>query len=409
MKLKLILPAVLAVGLWACSSDEPKQQIPELNTFELSRSEANMQVAVENFAFDLFATMAKDVDAAVEHAEYANFCVSPLSASIALAMVANSTDDACRDAIADMLKCDDMAALNSLYNKVIRMTCNDPNVDIKLANAIWYHNDYSVDDEFTTSIYDKFYAPVTGVDFKDVSSIGLINRWCADNTSGKIPQIIDESIIRHNPVIVMWLNALYAQGEWEKKFDPEFTHTDIFNGTKSIRYIKMMSSVKNRPYYDGDDYQAVTLDMKGSDNAFVFVLPDKDVDIAEFISGFNVSDWRAIMNSRKEMLVNVGLPRFEINTNCDIIKILNEMGMPLSAFLPPLNVEDEICLNAYQSTYTKIDEAGATVAAATDIVGKLTSYASPDLVELIFNRPFLYFMVNKTTGAILMAGRICEL
>lgn len=85
------------------------------------------------------------------------------------------------------------------------------------------------------------------------------------------------------------------------------------------------------------------------------------------------------------------------------------MGMPLSAFLPPLNVEDEIYLNAYQSTYTKIDEAGATVAAATDIVGKLTSYASPDLVELIFNRPFLYFMVNKTTGAILMAGRICEL
>lgn len=269
------------MGLWACSSDEPKQQIPELNTFELSRSEANMQVAVENFAFDLFATMAKDVDAAVEHAEYANFCVSPLSASIALAMVANSTDDACRDAIADMLKCDDMAALNSLYNKVIRMTCNDPNVDIKLANAIWYHKDYSVDDEFTTSIYDKFYAPVTGVDFKDVSSIGLINRWCADNTSGKIPQIIDESIIRHNPVIVMWLNALYAQGEWEKKFDPELTHTDIFNGTKSIRYIKMMSNVKNRPYYDGDDYQAVTLDMKGGDNAFVFVLPDKDVDIAE--------------------------------------------------------------------------------------------------------------------------------
>ena len=85
MKFKLILPAVLAVGLWACS-DEPHRQFPELKSFELSRSEADMQVAVENFAFDFYATAARGVDADTRATDK-NFCVSPLSASIALAMV----------------------------------------------------------------------------------------------------------------------------------------------------------------------------------------------------------------------------------------------------------------------------------------------------------------------------------
>ena len=394
------------MGLWACS-DEPHRQFPELKSFELSRSEADMQVAVENFAFDFYATAARGVDADTRATDK-NFCVSPLSASIALAMVANSTDDACRDAIAKMLKCDDLPALNSLYNKIIRMTGNDPNVDIRLANAIWYHNGYSVTADFTNSIYNNFYARVAGADFNSRSTVDDINRWCSDNTNGKIPTIINQ--LERNSAVV-WLNALYAKGDWDEKFDPNETRTTIFHGTTGIQYVEMMKDTKDRLFYNEDDYQAVFMEMKGGDNAFVFVLPNEDVDIAEFSAGgFNVTDWRDILNNGYKPEMILELPKFDIDCEYDMIDQLVKMGMPEYARCDAMGINERLKLTALQKASTKIDESGATVAAVTKIEGGCTS-PGPILssVHLVFDRPFLYFMVNKTTGAILMAGRICNL
>jgi serine protease inhibitor len=65
-----------------------------------------------------------------------------------------------------------------------------------------------------------------------------------------------------------------------------------------------------------------------------------------------------------------------------------------------------------QKAYTEVTEDGTTVAAITGnlMVGSAGgSTPKYENVTMNVNRPFLYFVYNKVTGTILMAGRISNI
>jgi serine protease inhibitor len=65
-----------------------------------------------------------------------------------------------------------------------------------------------------------------------------------------------------------------------------------------------------------------------------------------------------------------------------------------------------------QKAYTEITEEGTTVAAVTgNHMASSDGYSTPkyEKVTMNVNRPFLYFVYNKVTGTILMAGRISNI
>ena len=57
-------------------------------------------------------------------------------------------------------------------------------------------------------------------------------------------------------------------------------------------------------------------------------------------------------------------------------------------------------------TYIKVDEEGTTAAAVTDGEIRDTSSPSPDF---FVNRPFLYFIKEKSTNVILFMGKVTKL
>lgn len=68
-------------------------------------------------------------------------------------------------------------------------------------------------------------------------------------------------------------------------------------------------------------------------------------------------------------------------------------------------VEDVAAL-IYQKTAVKVNEEGAEAAAATTIVPEATL---GQLRELTLDRPFLFFITEKSTQTILFAGRVAQL
>ena len=70
-------------------------------------------------------------------------------------------------------------------------------------------------------------------------------------------------------------------------------------------------------------------------------------------------------------------------------------------------------IKTIQKTTIKVDEKGTEMAAATDVEINLTSPGAgmerPKDVRFVLDRPFLFFVTDSPTGAVLMAGRICNL
>lgn len=121
-KLYFISLACVAALLGACSSDDGSSwsdtgKVPVSESFELNALESRTNKAVNSFAFDIFREASKDKGLTDEKG---NIAVSPLSATVALSMAANSFDENVENAVSRMLGLDDISALNSTCRKLMQ-------------------------------------------------------------------------------------------------------------------------------------------------------------------------------------------------------------------------------------------------------------------------------------------------
>ena len=125
-----------------------------------------------------------------------NMMVSPYSAGVALSMLADGAEDETR---AELLR----ALGGSVFSGDILHA--DSLTDVRSANSAWIRSGFDVKDSYVALLRESYGAMVAEKDFSSGSTVGEINRWCSDNTEGRITEIID----RISPDMVMFLvNAL---------------------------------------------------------------------------------------------------------------------------------------------------------------------------------------------------------
>jgi len=172
--------------LTACSSaTEPGTgtQAPILDALprSLTTAELKLVASANDFSLALFRQLAaanKD----------SNVFTSPLSASMALGMAMNgaagSTYDQMRSALAFGTATD--ADINASYKSVIALLRGlDPTVDVRIANSIWYRNDFPFNQTFLDAGKTWFDAQVSALDFAKPSAVTTINDWVSSATAGR--------------------------------------------------------------------------------------------------------------------------------------------------------------------------------------------------------------------------------
>ena len=103
------------------------------------------------------------------------------------------------------------------------------------------------------------------------------------------------------------------------------------------------------------------------------------------------------------------MPRFKFSTDVGLNDILSALGMPEAfgdrADFSGINGARDLHVQAVvHKAIIAVDEKGTTASAATGISTGVTS-APPTLV---IDRPFLFFVRHKSTGAILFQGRVVD-
>jgi len=417
MKMKkhyVILGAALSMLLMpSCSGDSTPDDpniIPPLPNLELTVVEKTNNTGLNQFGFELLnATDAKCEE--IYGQDYdGNVVVSPLSATIALAMLANAGSEDVTDKTVKMLHCNNLSDLNSVCNKLIRHLASEKNIE--LANSAWYdRTSFSVNSSFIKDMADIFYSDVNAAEFGTDKAADLINAWCSGRTHGKIDKLLKQT--RKEDVCYL-INVMYFKDRWASEFDPADTGAGTFNG-RPVR--EMMHGDYIGSYFESDICSGIEMPFRNGTSMYV-LLPDEDngVTAGDLARTISVEQWNVNVAAAKKCQIHLSLPKFEINNGCQLEKALHEMGFPMIASslekMGTLKSGRPIELSVIQKTSTTINEEGAEVAAVTAVQGVDTAWQPEQItgeVTFTVDRPFVFIIMNKSTGTMLMAGRITSI
>ena len=407
----LTLLSAAVVG--ACATKREKQRIDGMTAAtpaEPIRLEHPEKVADDNaFTFDLLRAVRK-------HTDKANVFISPLSVSMALNMTlggaAGTTADEMRTALHESGY--SQADINA-YSKRLReaLLRADPQTTIGIANSIWYRQGETLRTAFTNANRTYYGAEVRPLDFASPRSPKVINDWCARQTRKRIPQIVDRI---PSDAFLYLINAVYFKGTWARTFDKENTEPAKFHKADgSTEKVQMM--YRQGDYRYGTNDVCRYLEMSYGNGAFgmVVMLPQEGKTTRDVMASLDGERWKQMRQMNNEE-VQLYLPRFRTECTYDLAKdVLPGMGMK-AAFSPeadfsgialkPLRVSGVV-----HKTFVEVTESGTEAAAVTSVEMVLMSLPVDKKEPVLFrvDRPFVFAICERSTGAILFIGEIGEI
>jgi serine protease inhibitor len=145
--MKLIFLFLLAICLFTGCNRESVS--PAVTDITLTSQSAKIVKTDNQFGLELFQNINFSLEG------QSNVMISPMSVSIALAMVYNGAEGDTKTQIEGMLHKSGLTVdeINRSYKDLVEnLASHDPKVELKLADAIFYRNDFSVKPDFITAI-----------------------------------------------------------------------------------------------------------------------------------------------------------------------------------------------------------------------------------------------------------------
>ena len=390
----------------ACNKDNPGKANPTAVPIELTEKAAQVITKSNAFGIDLFTAVSTE-DADV------NLMLSPLSASAALTMLLNGCEGDTYTQIRDMLGYEGMTAeeINDAYQSLVsQLLAVDPQVELALANAVWYRNGFVVKPPYIDAMGSAFDARIEGLDFGNPSALETMNQWASDNTNGKIPKVLEEISAE---AVMFLMNALYFKGSWTQQFDENGTFEDLFfldDGTE-ISTPMMHGDVPVKSIA-GDGYMAFEMFYGQQNFSMVVIVPETNLD--EFLQNMESETWEEVttnLDSQYAALeVPVVFPRFKFEYEKKLNEMLQSLGMT-DAFNGALanlsGISDAGLVVSFvkQNTFVEVNEDGTEAAAVTTIGIELTSIGD-EPVPIMVNKPFVFAIREQTTNSLLFIGKV---
>ena len=421
MRHKMLWAAVALMMMTACSSDgdelseidEPivNPENNEQTPISLTRAEQELVTSNNDFAFNLFRLAGPRVpsEPAGQEPEKGTI-LSPISITYALGMLNNGAAGETLQQINKVLGFNNADEVNAFCKKMLTEALHlDKLTKVQIANNIYVNKYYTLNPVFVEKANDFYNAQPETRDFADGKTRDVINQWASDHTEKMIEEVLSED--EFNPGAVSYLlNAIYFKGTWKEKFKKEETKEEAFKSTG--KKVPMMHMEQQFLYADKGDYEALQLPYGNGAYSMTILLPKDGKTTYDIAQSLTSESWKSMWKSGVPSggaTVDVKLPRFETNTDLDLVKIMSRLGMPkaftVSAEFPDFcNVPTFIGLMK-QVARIKVSEEG-TEAAAVTVIGMKNSVTPSEPIHVNFHadHPFIYMISEQSTGAIFFIG-----
>lgn len=402
------------------TQEEYDEWMEQFNSWQDSLSQQREQGQVDTQSLTPFFTAS--LSTYLGNAQGENRTISPLNLYMALAMVAEMTQGETQQQILDLLGAESLEALETqahgLWNGAYR---DDGVATTVLASSLWLDSRVSYREELLDRLADTLYASTFQGTMGSESLNQLAGDWLNQQTGGILED--QAKSLSFDPEMVLGLiTTLRYQAKWADPFSPESTSPETFHGVQKDVTVDFMYKSSPDRYYWGEQFGAVCLGMNNRGDLMWLLLPDEGVTPEQLAQDPEVTQLLLTQNAwaewkqNREVIVHLSMPKFDIESQIDLLPGLAEMGItqvmkPETADFSPLLEGDSMraCLSsAKHGVRVMVDEEGVTAAAFTSIQMSGAG-APPDLeMDFVLDRPFLFALTNHE-GLPLFVGCVNQL
>jgi serpin B len=327
------------------------------------------------------------------------------------------------------------AALQRALDEVERITAeratnsrrwggpSDP-VSLTVANRLFGQQGYEFREAFLGLVRDNYSAPLQPLDFVRHAPAARqeINAWVQNQTRERIRDLIPPDGVDRETRLVL-VNAIYLKAPWENEFPGTATKTRPFHvGGGAATDVPTMVRQARLGFSRHEGFRVVTIPYAGREVQLVVLLPDAPDGLAA-LEAKTTPEVLAACAKAVSSEVMLYLPKFRIEPPLlKLSKVLRSLGMA-SAFddpkgsanfdrMAPRKPDDYLFISeVFHKTFLALDEKGTEAAAATAVVmARPTSVGSPKPkpIEVRVDRPFLFAIQHRSSGACLFLGRVTD-
>ncbi|XP_029310781.1 plasminogen activator inhibitor 1 [Cottoperca gobio] len=285
---------------------------------------------------------------------------------------------------------------------------------VDTASGVMVERKMSLEKGYRRALAKAFQTHPNQVDFtKPDQAVSIINSWVSDHTGGAIPEFLASGSLSDETRLVL-LNALHFQGLWKVPFDPKMTQERMFHCANGSSVPLHMMRLTNRFHYgefvtaEGVDYDVIEVPYEGDSLSMFLVSPfEPEVPLSTLSGDLNsqrIKQWRTEMRNVKRQLA---MPRFTLNSEVDLKASLLKMGLGdmfnlATADFTRITTDERLCVSkVLQRVKIEVNEQGTKGAAATAAV----MFSRMAVEEITLDRPFLFLIQHKQTGAVLFMGQ----
>ena len=394
-------------------ANNTEQYISEANNIEQYMSKAyNTEQSVSKanniLAINLYKMLESDNDK--------NIFFSPTSIFVGMMMAYEGTRNNTALQMEDALgiSSDDNARRNEIIDLVESLTNPNSDYDLDIKNSLWVRDSFPILPEYTDTMAVHYN---NTVDSFNAQSSDKINKWMNDSTRGKIPKIVNYTILSDPDLNFMIVNTIFFDGSWMNEFvaADRMGHIDFWiNNVESVK-TNVMSRVGHAQYGQIDNVQILKLPYKSDPQrlSMVIALPEERYGIAKLEESLTAETFAAWVDSTEQTGIQVIIPTLKLDTEYSgsLISSLKKLGMT-DAFdkknsnmlnmspAPELNIDDMI-----HRAFLNVHEKGTVPASSGNLQYDILKTAS-NIFKV--DHPFIFAIWDDQTETILFMGRISD-
>ena len=275
------------------------------------------------------------------------------------------------------------------------------NRKLLIGNSIWHNTNQAgiIKQDYIDYTNEHFGAQAFNIPGKEIKD--KVNEWVDKQTNGLIPSLFEQSQEDRNTILI---NTLYLKAPWMYAFSDHSAKQKTFHGLNGDKQADFMNNQAKYSYYSDKNSEMVTLPLEGGLSC-TFVMGDSS----------NLFD--KVEQSKAELL-NLSMPKFEIESSFDKKELMNFLKSKgaVTAFNPDAADFSNLIKDA-QIYITDIvqkakfisNEDGIEAASVTALMMDMNTSINPTKpINVIFDKPFKFFVYTDDTQEMLFCGNYCN-
>ena len=419
-KLKLLSALVLLTMTASCSRPEPivgedaKSSAERLTVQAPAADLENTVRGLNDFTLELHRRTASPSK---------NVITSPASITTALGMAsagaAGTTLDAFRSTLnVTMPQADFHAAMNTLDRALSsrgqgKSGTNGRPFTLSIVNQTFAQKGFHLETGYLDLLAQQYGTGLKLLDFvkRPEPSREAINAFVSYHTADLIPHLLGEGTITSDTRVVL-ANAVYFNASWESPFEKNATSPGSFTlaDGSSAQVPMLRDGAHPARSATVNGVEVVDLPYQGNEVSMLLLMPAAG-DLPSLEASLDAKKLEQYVGALQQGELEFSMPKFSIDLETKLAEPLTAQGLGVAfssdADFSAMTGDRSLSISdVVHHAVIKVTEEGTEAAGATAIVFGVTSI--PLTRPLHVDRPFVYFIRDNATGALLFMGHVVD-